>query len=1226
MERAQSLPSRGSDWNGNPFYSQKAQDECVLQASRPQGLPTDQMSDDVGPPLPSLSGRAAQFEQVSTEQTGKGRGGSSAGLLYESRPTVEGRGGARTEGLMPPDDGRQTMGSVSNTQMEGKLNGDELQRALEGELVAFLREQNSKLMNDVEFLKGKLELLSAGKADSGMETSPWSTIGGVPSSRSSNDVGIPQKDRPRRNGSQTPRSKVREVAVSPEKRHEHVRFTPNGTQVPSGPPPSQLEDMPPVPPFPVCHGEPSDGRDLQNSFVSNLYDTCESKVKVKNGDVNWKPQNERNEGTDILTASEAKQIWLEREVQSLKTALDRVSIPLAFQQSEFWNAGFDSRGKVDPKGHHSAAEANCTSLGLHGGSGTGDLPHRAVHGGVAGSHQSMVFGGWGELDLQRRAAYLHGEHRDHDRAFHMHGAQAGQARAFDLHGEHPGRGRALHGVGNEWDLHDKGPAHPCLLPGHDVRGGGMGDGSKFGSPVQSWPVDSQAGHMNNKGELPDLPANSTPLQFGDWLHLIAPVMKDISGIAGWWWEATLREAKVYYEGWKNSTPLQRIQIEPRLPDALQEHKFQRTEQRGIQMLLKAIPEAEQQALVTERALSTTAILYKLLVRFQPGGAGEKQLLLSQLTSLPATKSIHDLAAAIRNWRRHFGRAQEVQAVLPDGVLLLKALDGPIQHLASLDPQAAFRLAQSRMQLQLDEKPVHENLWAFSQCLLAEAETLCLLTTAPATTVQSPLKMKQLQGDQKTSSSTTPDNKPKPGATIDKPCKYFVSGQGCRAGKTCKWSHSWDGVEDKSSRCWICGGKDHIKSDCRLKAVNKKQGEPSGGSGGGRGSTGAGASNATSTLTSSTSTSKPSAPGGKAGAAAVKVAKSSEEGATATTSEGGLNVPVPPEVTSSTTSGDKDGGRSGGSSNENASGTKTAELLHEATQLLKTLRISDNNPKLKVMQLSGIDQADEAVVLIDSGATHALRPAEDWDEWNKAEGTTVMLAEGSTTRFRLKPGTKMLLSEPGQRPAWIIPMGGLAELDFVLRWSGNQCSLQDDEGRHIDVQVQNGCPMVSLEDGRRLLQWLELYHVYQKRKLMMVRTLLTDESAIDKSRINLDMALTAMMRQQFPNLPDEVMMKLIPDLEMIKTEDFGSRLPWNRHKRRRLMKAKHVILHLFSGPDQAFWDKQCASASTEVLCIDTTLSTAANLHDRNVYGFLLMLCASGRVRAILGALHAGHCQR
>jgi len=134
--------------------------------------------------------------------------------------------------------------------------------------------------------------------------------------------------------------------------------------------------------------------------------------------------------------------------------------------------------------------------------------------------------------------------------------------------------------------------------------------------------------MNTKGELPDLPQNSSPLQFGNWLHLIALVMKDISGVAGWWWENTLREAKCYYEQWKDSSPLQRTQIQPKLPDSLREHQFSRTEQRGIQMLLKAIPETEQQALVTERALSSTAILYRLLVRFQPGSTGEKQILLS----------------------------------------------------------------------------------------------------------------------------------------------------------------------------------------------------------------------------------------------------------------------------------------------------------------------------------------------------------------------------------------------------------------------------------------------------------------------------------------------------------------------------------------------------------------------------------------------------------------------
>ena len=78
------------------------------------------------------------------------------------------------------------------------------------------------------------------------------------------------------------------------------------------------------------------------------------------------------------------------------------------------------------------------------------------------------------------------------------------------------------------------------LPGHGVGGGGFGDGEQQGRPIA--PEPDNAGTINTKGELPDLPSDSSPLQFGDWLHLIAPVMKDISGVAGWWWETTAREA------------------------------------------------------------------------------------------------------------------------------------------------------------------------------------------------------------------------------------------------------------------------------------------------------------------------------------------------------------------------------------------------------------------------------------------------------------------------------------------------------------------------------------------------------------------------------------------------------------------------------------------------------------------------------------------------------------
>eukprot|EP00435_Cladocopium_sp_Y103_P050908 s3841_g15.t1 len=164
-------------------------------------------------------------------------------------------------------------------------------------------------------------------------------------------------------------------------------------------------------------------------------------------------------------------------------------------------------------------------------------------------------------------------------------------------------------------------------------------------------------------------------------------------------------------------------------------------------MLKAIPSAEQQALVTDRVLTSTAIIYKLLVRFQPGGPGEKQILLQQLTSFPKSKTIQEVAAAIRNWRRHFGRAQEVEATLPDAILLLKALDVPLQQLGAMNHQAAVRLSQSRMELQLDQELTQRTLWAFSQCLLAEAETLALCQATSTTTAESaPLKLKQMQGE------------------------------------------------------------------------------------------------------------------------------------------------------------------------------------------------------------------------------------------------------------------------------------------------------------------------------------------------------------------------------------------------------------------------------------------------------------------------------------------------
>lgn len=107
-----------------------------------------------------------------------------------------------------------------------------------------------------------------------------------------------------------------------------------------------------------------------------------------------------------------------------------------------------------------------------------------------------------------------------------------------------------------------------------------------------------------------------------------------------------------------------------------------------------------------------------MVRYQPGGSGEKQLLLQKLIAIEDSTDMRSLTKSLRGWRRHFQRAVEVEAVLPDGILLLSALEVAIQKIAAKDSQAAFRVSQTRAQLKVDEYPSQDAVWKLSQCLLA----------------------------------------------------------------------------------------------------------------------------------------------------------------------------------------------------------------------------------------------------------------------------------------------------------------------------------------------------------------------------------------------------------------------------------------------------------------------------------------------------------------------------
>ena len=193
---------------------QKIQDECKLEAARPQALPVD--GGLSGQPCQAASGETSQSQKALVEPSGKGRGGGAREGSCTPLPTEHGSGAMRTEGRMPGcDDPVLSQGHVKSAGNSGMdENGDGLQRALEGELVEFLRNQNVKLMQELESLKGQLQSGTA-KAGSGDASSPWSAVDGI-SAEGSGGNGIFHAERHGREGSRTPRPRTRGRAVSPE--------------------------------------------------------------------------------------------------------------------------------------------------------------------------------------------------------------------------------------------------------------------------------------------------------------------------------------------------------------------------------------------------------------------------------------------------------------------------------------------------------------------------------------------------------------------------------------------------------------------------------------------------------------------------------------------------------------------------------------------------------------------------------------------------------------------------------------------------------------------------------------------------------------------------------------------------------------------------------------------------------------------------------------------------
>ena len=182
---------------------------------------------------------------------------------------------------------------------------------------------------------------------------------------------------------------------------------------------------------------------------------------------------------------------------------------------------------------------------------------------------------------------------------------------------------------------------------------------------------------------------------GDWLALVTPVLQGLSTTSGRWWRQVLGRAQALYARWLSATPLDRLGIKPNEhEDRYPVGTYCRVEARAVTLLLEVLPEELRADVVSNRVITCVAVLFSLFKRFQPGGPTERAGILAFLSQGQEAATPGEAAQILRQWKRWFQRAVELNASLPDPSLQVTALDRIVKRGAAQPPHShvSFRIS------------------------------------------------------------------------------------------------------------------------------------------------------------------------------------------------------------------------------------------------------------------------------------------------------------------------------------------------------------------------------------------------------------------------------------------------------------------------------------------------------------------------------------------------------
>ena len=1150
--------------SGNAFWSQRAQEELVLRMNRPRDLPEmlpvpgddDETSRELEEVVERESSRREGRSSSPGQRAGtRGRrsrsrvGGDplSGRMAFRTPASWADRGAVQgqwqTAGEMPVEGVRGQAEGERRTQpmrSEGVVfpdgrHEDGLQREVEKEMVKMLQDENERLRHQMTELMKKMEARS-GKSE-------WSEV-------------TVESPGPRKED---------------QVRMERPRYTPNGTKVPEGPPPLECgRQLPPVPPWPFPEWEiyekDEGGRGKRMELESMEWELhrgipgggMKSRHEVPQGgtssrhavpDGGIESRHGRDQGakgvghgassrqgeahpmrTSEVSPAQAREFWLQQEMERLQREMEGHRLQSGRRWDGYWKNPVHRYGDVHPGSDQIKEDMRL-------GRAQGD---RAEH-----LHRADLRGG--------RAEHLHQEERRGDRVLHPHHAGSEGDRAWQPHHDGAGRDHAQGGVG--------GSTAATGVGGTQDQGGN-----------------------HRTVELPELSGGDlTPLILGDWLEVVKPLMMDLSPQASRWWVLVVEESYKYYNEWRKATPMERLRIVPESEVVKTDLTLHRTEQRGISLLLKAIPTSVKETVIAERLMTTTGILFTLLKNFQPGGSSERTMLLKELSEIKVGKSPGEACAGVRSWRRFYTRTKEIDATVPDPIILLKALEPAVQLVSQLDAQATFRLAQSRAQLQVDARPEESSVWNYSECLLAELESLRLVHGTSAT------------ANNGTSSTTTPAVKMLGTRSTTTPaCKFWGSDTGCRQGKRCSYLHDWASLEDRNNRCFLCSSTAHRKADCPTRPTGDSTAPVGGsGSGGGGGGTQKGKGIGKNKSSKGKSGGEERSGNGSSKGKGEGQQSQQQQSQQAGLQEASLKAMSGAAAPSSTES------VAGSTTSKPESLSTEKELMGEVASLLKSLRVAEGsaNPQLSAIRLARVLRSDKSV-LIDGGATHCLRNPHSREEYlNHAEEVRVDLAAGAV-RMRQDTGTGTLYSEdPDIQP--IVPLADVIKIGVVVKWDSSGCEMRLRSGEKLPVYLQDGCPMLPYLRGMELLYEVEEFN---RRKIKLRMAVVNPQPDRDQEE-----AFMSRLARLFPEVPLRLLERVLGKFK-VDNDIMG----FNRRIRRQVERAETVVLNLFSGPSTKVWTSH---GQRGLLFLNIEILKGQDLHETNLFGYLETQARFGRFAMI-----------